>query len=596
MRRTHLALLSAALLFSIPATGNAQQGPSGATQPKPPAQRQAQPPRGLQLSAITLSGRYLAARVAEQDHDYDSAADQIDLALGQAGNDPELVYAAFRLRMYAGRLDQAAQLAPQILAVRPGDGLANLLLAVQAIKKGEYRTAEQQIGRIGGDNQLGPLREYVLAWLRAGDKDYGAARARIAKLRPAGGERAEAPALVIEAQMDEMAGDKAAAEEKYRRAMSLDKNGLRTTVAVAQGLMRLGKAAEAREMLQTYGEKYSDAVVMDGLLAPNAPIPPQPTPASGIAEILFDIGGILATDQRNPRADLALIFYQLAASLKPEHDFTWLMIAGLYEQFQTIPKAIEALGKIGPNSPLYWQSRLRAAALDAQQEKFDQAVNRLKALVAEKPNRIDAALTLADLLRSKEKYSDAVQAYDTAIMRIRNLEERHWSVFFGRGIVLERTKQWPKAEADMKKALELSPEQPHVLNYLGYSWIDQGLHLEEGMKMLQRATELRPDDGAITDSVGWAFYRLGQYDKAVEWLERAAEQKGDDATIIEHLGDAYWHVGRKREARFQWERALNQKPDKDRLPMIKDKLENGLSAANDKPTVYEKPSEAKQGG
>ena len=124
----------------------------------------------------------------------------------------------------------------------------------------------------------------------------------------------------------------------------------------------------------------------------------------------------------------------------------------------------------------------------------------------------------------------------------------------------------------MKKALELSPEQPHVLNYLGYSWIDQGLHLDDGMKMLKRATELRPDDGAITDSVGWAFYRLGQFDKAVEWLERASEQKGDDATIVEHLGDAYWHVGRQREARFQWERALNQKPDKDRLPVIKDKL------------------------
>jgi tetratricopeptide (TPR) repeat protein len=596
MRRTHLALLSAALLLSIPATGDAQQGPPGPGQAKPPAQRQAQPPRGLQLSAITLSGRYLAARVAEQDHDYDTAAEQIDLALGQAPNDPELVYAAFRLRMYAGRIDQAAQLAPQILVARPGDGLPNLVQVVQSIKKGDYRAAEQQLGRIGGDSQLGPLREYVLAWLKAGEKDYAAARARVAKLKPAAGERAEAPALVIDAQIDEMAGDKAAAETKYRRAMSLDKNGLRTTVAVAEGLMRLGKAAEARDLLKTYGEKYSDAVVMDGLIAPNAPMPPQPTPASGISEILFDIGGILSSDPRNARADLALIFYQLAAYLRPEHDFAWLMVAGLYEQFQMVPKAVEALSKIGKNSPLYWQARLRVAALDAQQEKFEQAVSRLRTLVAEKPDRIDAALTLADLLRGKEKYSDAVQAYDTAIMRIRNLEERHWSVFFGRGIVLERTKQWPKAEADMKKALELSPEQPHVLNYLGYSWIDQGLHLEEGMKMLQRATELRPDDGAITDSVGWAFYRVGQYDKAVEWLERAAEQKGDDATIIEHLGDAYWHVGRKREARFQWERALNQKPDKDRLPVIKDKLENGLSAANDKPTVYEKPAEAKQGG
>ena len=552
-------------------------------------------PRGSQAASITIDGRYLAARVAEQDHDYDNAADQIDLALVQDPTNPELMYAAFRLRMYAGRFDQAAQLAPQILTIRPSDGLANLVLAVQATKKGDYQAAEQQLGRIGGESQLGPLRDYVMGWLKAGEKDYPAARALVARLKPAAGERAEAPALVIEAQIDEMAGDKAAAEEKYRRAASIDKSGLRTTIAVADGLRRLGKADDARNLLKAYGEKYSDAVVMDGLIAPNAPMPPPPSAASGISDILFDIGGAMAADPRNARADLALIFYQLAATLKPESDFAWLMIAGLDEQFQMIPKAIEVLGTIGPNSPLYWQARLRTAALDAQQDKYDQAITRLKAMVAEKPNRIDAALTLADLLRGKENYADAVQAYDTAISRISNLEERHWSVFFGRGIVLERTKQWPKAEADMKKALELSPEQPHVLNYLGYTWIDQGINLDDGMKMLQRATELRPDDGAITDSVGWAFYRLGQYDKAVEWLERGAEQKGDDPTIIEHLGDAYWHVGRKREARFQWERALNQKPDKDRVSVIRDKLDNGLSASNDKPTVYEKPTEAKQG-
>ncbi len=594
MRRTPLALLSAALLLAVPLASEAQQGNQpGGSQARPPAQRPAAPVR---TTPVTLSGRYLAARVAEQDHDYDTAADQIDLALAAAPTDPELIYAAFRMRMYAGRIDQAAQLAPQVLAMRPGDGVANLVLAVQAIKKGDYRGAEQLIVKTGGDTPLGPLREYVVAWLKAGEKDYAAARAGVARLKPAAGERAEAPALVIEAQIDEMAGDKAAAEAKYRRAMSLDKNGLRTTVAVAEGLRRLGKADEARALLRSYGEKYGDSVVMDGLIAPNAPMPPAPSPASGIAEILFDLGGILASDPRNQRADLALIFYQLAASLRPEHDFAWLMIAGLYEQFQMVPKAIDVLNRIGPNSPLYWQARLRAAALEAQLDKFDEAVARLRKLVAEKPDRIDAALTLADLLRSKEKYADAVQAYDTAIGRIRNAEERHWPVFFGRGIVLERTKNWGKAEADMKRALQLSPEQPHVLNYLGYSWIDQGVNLDEGMKMLQRATELRPDDGAITDSVGWAYYRLGQYDKAVEWLERAAEQKGDDATIVEHLGDAYWHVGRRREARFQWERALNQKPDKDRIPIIKEKLANGLTPATDKPTVYEKPAEAKQGG
>jgi tetratricopeptide (TPR) repeat protein len=592
MRRIPLALLSAALLLILPAVGGAQQG--GQSRPAPAAKPI--PPRGPQVAPIPVSGRYLAARVAEQDHDYDTAADEIDRALAQTPDDPELVYAAFRLRMYAGRVDAAAELAPQVLATKPGDGFANLVLAAQAIKKGDYRAAELQVGRIGAENQLGPLRDYVLVWLKAGAKDFAGARANLAKLRPAGGERAEGPALVIEGQIDEMAGDKAAAEAKYRRALALDRSSLRSTIAVAEGLRRLGKGEEARELLKTYGEKYSDAIVMDGLIGPNAPAPKPPTAASGVAEILFDIGGILASDPRNQRTDLALIFYQLAASLKPEQDFAWLMIAGLYEQFQLVPKAVTALGKIGPSSPLYWQARLRIAALDAQQEKFDQAVTRLRALVAEKPDRIDAALVLADLLRGKERYGDAVQAYDTAVQRLHNVEERHWSVFFGRGIVLERLKQWPKAEQDMKKALELSPEQPHVLNYLGYSWIDQGLHLDKGMKMLERATELRPDDGAITDSVGWAFYRLGQYDKAVEWLERAIEQKSDDATITEHLGDAYWHVGRQREARFQWERALNQKPDKDRLPVIKDKLANGLSTANDKPTVYEKAADGKQGG
>jgi tetratricopeptide (TPR) repeat protein len=592
MRRIPLALLSAALLFTLPVAGGAQQP----TSPRATPSAKPTPPRAPQLSVIPLSGRYLAARVAEQDHDYDTAADEIDRALNQTPDDPDLVYAAFRLRLYAGRIDAAAELAPQVLATRPGDGIANLLLTVQSIKKGDYRTAELQLGRIGGDNQIGAFRDYLLAWIKAGEKEFPAARAILAKLKGATGERAEAPALVIEAQIDEMAGDKAAAEAKYRRAIEIDKNGLRTVLAVAEGLRRLGKNDEARELLKSYGEKHADSVVMDGLVAPNAPVPKLPTTASGVAEILFDIGGILASDPRNQRTDVALIFYELAASLKPDHDFVWLMIAGLYEQFQLIPKVVWALGKIGPSSPLYWQARLRIAALDAQQEKFDQAVSRLRTLVAEKPDRIDAALTLAELLRTKERYADAVQAYDTAVQRIRNIEERHWQVFFGRGIVFERLKQWPKAEADMKKALELSPEQPHVLNYLGYSWIDQGLHLQEGMKMLQRATELRPDDGAITDSVGWAFYRLGQYDKAVEWLERAIEQKSDDATITEHLGDAYWHVGRFREARFQWERALNQKPDKDRLAVIKDKLANGLSTANDKPTVYEKAADGKQGG
>lgn len=544
-------------------------------------------------STISLDGRYLAGRVAEQDHDYDISADQLDLALIRAPGDPDLIYSAFRVRLYAGRLDGAAQLAPQVLAVKPGDGLANLVLAIQAVRRGDYRSAEQQISRISAENQLGPLRDYVMAWLKAGEKEFVPAREYLAKLQPTSNDRAEAPALIIQAQIDEMAGDKPAAEAKYRHAAQLDPGGLRILLAVADGLRRVGKVADGNALLKEFADKFGDTVVIDNALLSNAPPPKPPTAASGIADILFDIGGILGSNRRAQQGDLALIFLQLSVELKPDNDFAWFTISGLYEQFENLPKAIGALGRVGPGSPLYWQARLRAAVLDGQDGKADQAITKLRSMTAEKADRIDAALTLADLLRSKEKFADSVAAYTTAIQRLKQPEERHWTIFFGRGIVLERIKQWPRAEADMKRALELSPEQPFVLNYLGYSWIDQGMHLDDGMKMLKKATELKPDDGAITDSVGWAFYRLGQFDKAVEWLERASELKSDDATIVEHLGDAYWHVGRKREARFEWLRALNQKPDKDRLPVIQDKIANGLSAANDKPTVYEKSAEKK---
>jgi len=589
MRSKPLALLLTIPLMALPLAGHAQSGGKA-------PQSLNLPQRTVPAKTSSIDGRYLAARVAEEDHDYEGGALQLDQALAQNPGDPVLLYAAFRMHTYAGHFDAAAKLAPRVLATKPGDGFANLVLTIEQVKRGDYKKAEQQLAKIGAENQLGPLREFVIAWLKVGEKDFAAARDILARLKPKEGDRSEAPSLIIRAQVDELAGDRAAAEAKYRRAVELDSAGLRITVSAAEGLRRLGKTADAQALLQAYGEKNSDSVVMDGLLAANASATKPPTPASGIAEIMFDIGGILGSDQRNERADLALIFEQLAVELKPDLDFGWLMIAGIYEQFGNNAKAVAALGKIGTVSPLYWQARMRAATLEAQEGNIDQAAQRLRTMIADKPDRIDAALTLADLLRTKERFKDAVAAYDTAILRIKTPDEKYWPVYFGRGICLERIKQWPRAEADMKKALELSPDQPYVLNYLGYSWIDQGMHLDEGMKMLKRATELRPDDGAITDSVGWAYYRLGQFDEAVKWLERASEQKGDDATVVEHLGDAYWHVGRFREARFEWLRAINQKPDKDRLPILQDKLDKGLNSSNDKPTVYEKAAEKNQGG
>ena len=212
-------------------------------------------------------------------------------------------------------------------------------------------------------------------------------------------------------------------------------------------------------------------------------------------------------------------------------------------------------------------------------ERADEAFALLEGVAAREPERIDAFVQLGDLLRHDERYDEAEAAYSRAIARLGKPKREHWTLLYARGIAYERTKRWPEAEADFLKALELEPEQPFVLNYLGYSWVDQGLHLDRAKNMLNRAVELRPDDGFIVDSLGWVHYRLGDYDAAVDSLERAVELEPADPVINDHLGDAYWRVGRQREARYQWQRVLTLEPDEEVTAEVEQKLRSGLPAA-----------------
>jgi Flp pilus assembly protein TadD len=185
-------------------------------------------------------------------------------------------------------------------------------------------------------------------------------------------------------------------------------------------------------------------------------------------------------------------------------------------------------------------------------------------------------MALGNVLRGHKKFAECADVYTRGVDTLKQPEKTNWVIFYFRGICYERSHQWPKAEADLKKALDLFPEQPHVLNYLGYSWVDQGVHLDEGMDMIKRAVQQRPDDGYIVDSLGWAYFRTGNYPEAVKQLERAIELKPEDPTINDHLGDAYWRIGRTLEAKFQWAHARDLKPDPEDLPKIEAKLKDGL--------------------
>ena len=209
-------------------------------------------------------------------------------------------------------------------------------------------------------------------------------------------------------------------------------------------------------------------------------------------------------------------------------------------------------------------------------DRTGEAENHLQALVKEYPDDLEAIMALGNVLRGHKKFSECADVYTKGVTAIGKPDKANWLIFYFRGICYERSHQWPKAEADLKKALELFPEQPQVLNYLGYSWIDQGEHLDEGMAMIKKAVQQKPDDGYIVDSLGWAYYKLGNYDEAVKQLERAIELKPEDPTINDHLGDAYWRIGRMLEARFQWAHARDLNPEPDDLKKINEKLRTGL--------------------
>ncbi|MGO7426315.1 tetratricopeptide repeat protein, partial [Rhizobium ruizarguesonis] len=211
----------------------------------------------------------------------------------------------------------------------------------------------------------------------------------------------------------------------------------------------------------------------------------------------------------------------------------------------------------------------------AQGGKVDEARKHLQALIASDPKDIRSYLAYGSVLSDAKDYAAMATNYDKAVDAIGPLPGRsNWSVFFQRGIAYERLKKWDQAEPNFRKALELNPDQPQVLNYLGYSWIDMNRNLDEGLGMIKKAVDLRPDDGYIIDSLGWAYFRLNRFDDAVDELERAAQIKAGDATINDHLGDAYWRVGRKLEAVYQWNRALSSEPEAAEIPKIKDKVTN----------------------
>ena len=522
-------------------------------------------------------GNYLVGRYAHARGDYGAAAEHLQRALGDDPDNPSLLRRTVSLLVADGRVGDAAVLSERLVAVDGRARLARLVLGLRDARDGDFEGALNRIRPIPREGVYTFVLPLVEGWLHAG---AGSDEVALSALAPMAERETYRPFFLFHAGlMHDLSGREPEAEALLREAVAVSRGPTRPMAALGGLLARAGRIGEARAVYERYRTQFPENVRLERTLAlaeAEARVAPLVSDArQGLAEAL--LGAAAALPQREV-GDAGVIYAHLALFLRDDLDAARFVIGEILEEADRLETAVAAYRSIPPESDYAWAARLRGATVLAHLDRADEAVETLGAMTDERPERSDAASALGDALAMMERYEEAAEAYDTAITRIAAIEDRHWRLFYARGIAFERVGDWPRAEADFLRALEMEPDQPLVLNYLGYSWIEQLHNLDEAKAMIEKAVALRPDNGYIVDSLGWAAYRLGDFEEAVRQLETAVELQAGDPVINDHLGDAYWQVGRLHEARFQWQRVLTLEPEDDLAGQVRRKLEHGLSA------------------
>lgn len=529
------------------------------------------------VSAHTLTGAILSAQVAEGDNDFDAMIAYYKQALGFDPGNKQFEQNLLVALITNGQFTDALPYAEKLKTTAEIERVSRVALAIDAMSKKQWDQAETLL-KLAMQSDLDKLITGIMTgWVKFGAGDGKAGADHIAKLQ--GPEWFDLFKLIHKALILDLAGDKAAAQEAYEAAANSPDNAsapdawLRLIESYAHFYARDGKTKEALGVVERGLEiapERPPLLAMKKALETGGQVPPLvSTPLEGASEVLFDLG---AAVRRDGSEGFAMMYLQLALAARPDSDVALIQLAAIAEQQNRQQHAIDLYAKVSPQSAFRRGSELQSGLNLADLGKTQEAVVKLSALIDAQPGDTRAYLALGGVHATAKDFKSAAAVYDKAVAAIGTPDRGDWNLFYQRGIAHERTKTWPLAEESFKTALKLYPDQPQVLNYLGYSWVDMNMNLDEALGMIRKAVELRPDDGYIVDSLGWAYYRLGRFEEAAAELEKAISLRPEDATINDHLGDAYWRVGRKIEARFQWQHALDAKSDDVDNGKIKAKL------------------------
>jgi tetratricopeptide (TPR) repeat protein len=551
-------------------------------------------------SRSSLAGDYLAARHANVGRDSASASAYYRSALKGDPKNAELLEYAFYAVLADGDIDEAVKIGERLLQSDRNARNPNvrLVLGVRALKQRQYGQSRNQLGQAARGPVSDLIATLLAGWAQQGAGDVKGAVDAIDRLQ--GPDWYGIFKDLHTGLIYDLTGNRKEAGKRFERAYKLDSSALRVVQAWGGWLSRNGQRDEALKVFETFDAALPRHPLIRAAIEQVKRGEPLPrmveSTGVGAAEALYGLGAALARrEEELSLANRGLAYLQLALYLDPHHALALLSLADLYEAMKKPELAITVYSRVPAESPLRRNADIQMSLNLDSLDRTDEARAQLGKLIATHGDDLEAVMALGNILRDRKKYEECADVYGKAIDLIKNPTRPNWMVFYFRGICHERSKQWAKAEADLKKALELYPDQPHVLNYLGYSWIDQHVNLDEGMRLIRKAVDQRPDDGYIVDSLGWAYYRIGNYDEAIKHLERAVELKPMDPTINDHLGDAYWKVGRQLEAKFQWTHAKDLKPEPDELAKIEQKLKVGLAEEPSTAAEADKPKPAGQG-
>ncbi|MBI4922890.1 MAG: tetratricopeptide repeat protein [Devosia nanyangense] len=529
------------------------------------------------LAPQTVTGSYLAGQQAMSELRTPEAAQFFRAAAAEEWDNPLVLGRAFIAYAADGRIEEAADAARHLLALTPNNEMARIVLAAEALKQRRYDAAVRDLDQLGSDSFEGITGAILKAWALTGSGRIDDALASLDKIADGGLEEF----LVFHrAIMADVAGRSSDAIQYITEAHDADPYTADIVEAYARMLGNAGQFDQAIDaIVQFEAQGLNHPVVTEvkeALANKQRPGLYADSVQAGAAEMFHSVGVAFAREGSN---DVSMVLLRLAAYLNPRNDTVALVIGQLYDGAGQHVLANAVYDAIPTTSPMKAMAIVRVADnLDALGDR-PQALRRLNNIVTTNPTDIDAISVLGDLYRTDKQYQSAADTYTKALALTGGASPGDWRFYYVRGISYERSDQFPLAEKDFLKALELNPNQPQVLNYLGYSWVDKGMNLTRALDMIQKAVDGSPNDGYIIDSLGWAYYRLGRYDDAVVELERAAILRSTDPEINDHLGDAYWRVGRHLEARFQWNVASSLDTEGNVKKRVAPKLAGGLDAA-----------------